>query len=248
MFSPYEFSKFFWGGAHRAPSPDPSPRSISGFDRRFSGACIESSSSGCALNSPLQHGFDKPLSQPRCTRPEHCFPQTPTFWLHHRPNISFQALCSWITLKYTRLKMILDGMQAGIGFSENPAWWTRHTGTYSTRNYLPPEAEHFSHMNAPKSLAAGAPPQTPYWRELTSAPPDPIAVMGWDWRFGNNFFWAYNYVPPCLWPVPPCCFEAGYSKPGRSHDLERWFICVFPRNILCWSLFPFQSQLRAAGV
>ena len=27
----YEFSKFFWGGAHRAPSPDPSPRSISVF-------------------------------------------------------------------------------------------------------------------------------------------------------------------------------------------------------------------------
>ena len=27
----FEFSKIFWGGAHRAPSPDPSPRYVSGF-------------------------------------------------------------------------------------------------------------------------------------------------------------------------------------------------------------------------
>ena len=27
----FEFSKIFWGGAHRAPSPDPSPRFFSGF-------------------------------------------------------------------------------------------------------------------------------------------------------------------------------------------------------------------------
>ena len=27
----FDFSKIFWGGAHRAPSPDPSPRFFSGF-------------------------------------------------------------------------------------------------------------------------------------------------------------------------------------------------------------------------
>ena len=29
--SKFDFSKIFWGGVHRAPSPDPSPRFFSGF-------------------------------------------------------------------------------------------------------------------------------------------------------------------------------------------------------------------------
>ena len=37
----FDFSKIFWGGAHRAPSPDPSPRFFSGF----------ALGSGFALNS-----------------------------------------------------------------------------------------------------------------------------------------------------------------------------------------------------
>ena len=37
----FDFSKNFWGGAHRAPSPDPSPRFLSGF----------ALGSGFALNS-----------------------------------------------------------------------------------------------------------------------------------------------------------------------------------------------------
>ena len=49
----YEFSKFFWGGAHRAPSPDPSPRSISGFAVDSRALCVLGL--GCTLNSPLQH-------------------------------------------------------------------------------------------------------------------------------------------------------------------------------------------------
>ena len=31
----FDFSKFFWGGAHRAPSPDPSPRFFLGLRPRF---------------------------------------------------------------------------------------------------------------------------------------------------------------------------------------------------------------------
>ena len=48
----YEFSKFFWGGAHRAPSPDPLPDLNLRLRRRFSRAlCVLGL--GCALNSPL---------------------------------------------------------------------------------------------------------------------------------------------------------------------------------------------------
>jgi hypothetical protein len=44
----YEFSNIFWGGAHRAPSPDPSPRFFSGF----------ALGSGFALNSQALRAFD----------------------------------------------------------------------------------------------------------------------------------------------------------------------------------------------
>ena len=44
-------------------------------------------------------------------------------------------------------------------------------------NYIAPNAS-FSVLNAPKSLAAGAPPQTPLGSSQRS--PDPLAVMGWD--------------------------------------------------------------------
>ena len=52
-----------------------------------------------------------------------------------------------------------------------------------------------------------------------SAPPDPLAVMGWDGDLVTTF-WGVNYVPPCLWPVPPCCFEAGYG-PGDDSIFTR---------------------------
>ena len=59
----YEFSKIFWGGAHRAPSPDPSPRLISGF----------ALDSGFALNSRALRALDSSfaLNSP---------PPTCTFW------------------------------------------------------------------------------------------------------------------------------------------------------------------------
>ena len=43
----FDFSKIFWGGAHRAPSPDPSPRFFSGF----------ALGSGFALNSRALHAI-----------------------------------------------------------------------------------------------------------------------------------------------------------------------------------------------
>ena len=81
-------------------------------------------------------------------------------------------------------------------------------------------------QNAPKSLAAGAPPQTPLG-ELTAVPrwgslqrsPKPPSCYGLGWRFSNNFFWSVNCVPPCSWPVPPCCFEADYGPVHMSGSL-----------------------------
>ena len=54
----FEISKFFWGGAHRAPSPDPSPRSFSGFalDSGFAlkSRALRALVSGFARFGPLQ--------------------------------------------------------------------------------------------------------------------------------------------------------------------------------------------------
>ena len=50
----------------------------------------------------------------------------------------------------------------------------------------------------------------PRWGSLQRSPRPP-SCYGLGWRFGNNFFWGVKYVPPCSWPVPPCCFEAGYG-------------------------------------
>ena len=44
----FDFSKIFWGGAHRAPSPDPSPRFFSSF----------ALGSGFALNSRALRALD----------------------------------------------------------------------------------------------------------------------------------------------------------------------------------------------
>ena len=49
----YEFSKFFCGGAYRAPSQDPLSRSISGFALDSRALCVLGS--GCALNSPCKN-------------------------------------------------------------------------------------------------------------------------------------------------------------------------------------------------
>ena len=51
----FDFSKIFWGVAHRAPSPDPSPRFFSGF----------ALGSGFALNSQALCAFDSGASRPR---------------------------------------------------------------------------------------------------------------------------------------------------------------------------------------
>ena len=71
-----EFSKIFWGGAHRDPSPDPSPRSISGFALgsgfALSSRALRALDSGFALNSralrALDSGFALNLPPPKFDR------------------------------------------------------------------------------------------------------------------------------------------------------------------------------------
>ena len=45
-----------------------------------------------------------------------------------------------------------------------------------------------------------------------SAPPDPLAVMGWDGDLVTTFWWC-KLCAPLLVAGAPCCFEAGYG-PG----------------------------------
>ena len=55
----FDFSKIFWGGAHRAPSPDPSPRFSSGFALGLGFAldsrALRALDSGFALNFRLEN-------------------------------------------------------------------------------------------------------------------------------------------------------------------------------------------------
>ena len=82
--------------------------------------------------------------------------------------IHFIYLTAGIFLKYA-IENILDGRLGE--HSENPAWWTRPTWTYSTRNYCT-RCFHFS----PKcTIIDGGPAWGAY-----SAFPDLLAVMGWD--------------------------------------------------------------------
>ena len=49
----------------------------------------------------------------------------------------------------------------------------------------------------------------PRWGSLQHSPRPP-SCYGLGWRFGNNFL-GCKLCAPCSWPVPPCCFEAGYG-------------------------------------
>ena len=76
-----------------------------------------------------------------------------------------------------------------------------HTYLQMTRNCVAKIPASAVWIWSPKSLVAGA-------------PPDPLAVMGWDGDLVTNLV-RVNYVPPCSSPVTRCCFEAGY-EPGSN--------------------------------
>ena len=72
----FDFSKIFWGGAHRAPSPDPSPRFFSGFALgsgfALSSQALRAFDSGFALDSRALRALDSGFaldSPPECSLP-----------------------------------------------------------------------------------------------------------------------------------------------------------------------------------
>ena len=87
------------------------------------------------------------------------------------PTYIVPTLQSWIEI-YT-IDEIHDGRLKEL--SENPSWWTRHTGTYSAWNYCT-----ICFLFSPKCTKIvggwGSAPD-PAGRAY-SAPPDPLAVMG----------------------------------------------------------------------
>ena len=129
-------------------------------------------------------------------------PQLPGYTIG--PNISFKDYVVGLILIYTS-DNILDGRLGG--FSENPAWWTRHTGTYSTGNYCT-RSFHFS-PKCTKIVSGWGSAPDPAGRAY-SAPPDPLAVMGWDGDLVTTLL-GCKLCAPCSLPVPPRCFEAGYG-------------------------------------
>ena len=176
----YDFLKFVWGGAHRAPPQTPSPRSISGFAVDSRALCVLGS--GCALNSPLQYVW-YPLSQPRGTRPNtvHCFPQTPTFWLHHRPNISFQDNVVGLIEIYQWKISLTAGWEDFLKIQRDERVILEHTilGNICTRSF------HFSPECTKIVSGWGSAPDPA--RGAYSATPDPLAVMGWDGDLVTTF-------------------------------------------------------------
>ena len=69
----FEIPKIFWGGAHRAPSPDPSPRSFSGF----------ALDSGFALKSRALRALDSGFARFG----------PPNFWSVAAPLMALQVHC-----------------------------------------------------------------------------------------------------------------------------------------------------------
>ena len=138
--------------------------------------------------------------------------------------ISFQHFKAG--LKYT-IDKIHDGRLKEL--SENPSWWTRHTGTYSAWNYCT-RCFHFS----PKcTKIVGGWGSRPRWGSLQRSPRPP-SCYGLGWRFVTCLV-GVNYVPPCSWPVPPCCFEAGYGPDS---------ILIQEIHLSLLANFPFQFSLK----
>ena len=195
-----KFQKFSWEGLTE-PLPRPLPRSISGILGRFASSVRAAPSihPSNMFNNPFPNRGVVPLGY----YTKHCFPQTPTFWLHHWTQYIVPRLFTWINWN---MPVIISRQPRRIFWKSsvmNALYWNiQYSELLHQKLHFSPECSKIvSGWGSAPDPAGGA----------YSAPPDPLAVMGWD--FGNNFFWGANYVPPCSWPVPPCCFEAGYG-PG----------------------------------
>ena len=126
--------------------------------------------------------FDNPSPNRGVYWTKHCFPQTPTFWLHHRPNISLQDYVVGLIEIYTSEKISLTaGWEDFLKIQRDERVILEHTvlGIICTRSFhFSPECTKIvSGWGSAPDPAGGA----------YSAPPDPLAVMGWDGDLVTTF-------------------------------------------------------------
>ena len=176
MYQNRNQNRFFWGGAYRAPQTPP-PLNLR-LRPWFSGALRPRF--GLRPQFPLQHAclitylrsnrgvLDQTLFSPNLN-----ILATPL-----DPIYRSKSIRSWINLN---IPVIISRLG---GFSENPAWWTRHTGTYSTQNYCT-RSFHFS-PECTKIVSGWGSAPDPLGSLQRS--PRPPSCYGLGWRVGNNFF------------------------------------------------------------
>ena len=168
----YEFSKIFLGGAHPAHPQTSSPLNLGlrprfGLRPQFSGASRPRSVRASPSIHPLQHVY-QPLPQQRGTR-SNTVPQPQLLVFPNTgPKISFQEYV--VGLKYT-IEKIIDSRLGEL--LENPLIQRQECviPEHTTVGNIAPDASILV-QNAPKSLAVGAPPQTPLGK-LTALPQTP---------------------------------------------------------------------------
>ena len=175
------FKKFSGEGLTEPPPQTPSPgRSISGFALDSRALCVLGS--GCALNSPLQHVYkvynpspNREVLDQTLFSPNPNFLATP-YWTQY----IVPRLRSWINWNIPVIISLTAGWEDFLKIQRDERL------IYTVLGIIAPETSILV-QNAPKSLAAGAPPQTPLG-ELTALPARPPSCYGLGWRFGNNFF------------------------------------------------------------
>ena len=184
MVSCMNFQKFSGEGLTQPPTQS-SPSLNIGLRPRFSGASRPRSvwaspsihPSNMFINpSPNRGGLPKQRGTRPNTVPQ---PQLLVF-PNTGPKISFHEYV--VRLKYT-IEKIIDSRLGELLKNPPTQRHGRVIPKHTARGIIAPDASILV-QTAPKSLAAGAPPQTPLG-ELTALPRPP-SCYGLGWRFGNN--------------------------------------------------------------
>ena len=184
----YEFSKFFWGEAHRALSPDPSPRSISGFARLPSFLGRFASSVRAAPSIHPFNMFDNP-SPNRWVLDQTLFSSNPNFLATPWIQYFVPRLRSWIIWNIPVKISSTAGWEDFLKIQRDERVILEHTvlRIICTRSFhFSPECTKIvSGWGSAPNPAGGA----------YSAPPDPLAVMGWDGDSITTFWGVWMMCP-----------------------------------------------------
>ena len=162
----YEFSKFFWGGAHRAPPQTPYPAQSQASPSILGRlACSVRAASSIypsnMFNNPIHLTNWGVLDQT-------LFSPNPNFLaIRHWTQYIVPRLRSWINLNIPVIISLTAGWEDFLKIQRDERVILEHT----VLGIIAPEACILV-QKAPKSLAAEAPPQTPLG-ELTALPQTP---------------------------------------------------------------------------